>query len=428
MRPFRHMLDAARRPSPAWVERRVKALVDHAGRHVPYYRDLMAAKGLARGDIRSLADFVDHFPRTDSADYRRAQHVRGAAYLIDERLDADALRLNISSGTSGMPLRHFQSAAERAVHLGRWRRHYLAAGLRPWHRALAVLNLGPNETSIGRLAAVLDRAGLFHRRVVHYLTPVDEIVDVLMAGGHDALYGQKAMLARIAERVLERRPEGYPLRFLAPGAEKVTEPDRALFQAAFRPARYVEFYGAVELQLMAIRRRGDYQIDHRAAFLTLADPAPNGDLTVGRNLATSLIHQAQPILNLDLGDEIAMRHFDRVLALGATIAEVRGRSNDQLVLPDGGRVTGAEFYAALKVFPFMRQFRIRQSRLDACEILVRLASETPENVAAVEAAVHAVLRGRIDHDLTCVDDIPIGPGGKYKILESTLGRPDGKAP
>jgi phenylacetate-coenzyme A ligase PaaK-like adenylate-forming protein len=37
-------------------DRRVRSTVEHAARHVPYYRDLFHASGVEAGDIRTAAD------------------------------------------------------------------------------------------------------------------------------------------------------------------------------------------------------------------------------------------------------------------------------------------------------------------------------------------------------------------------------------
>ncbi len=76
--------------------RRVQAMVAHAYRHVPFYRDAMDQRGLKPGDFQTAADLAK-LPLIDARIYFEEQ----------PRFQADnfaprALRLNLdSSGTSG---------------------------------------------------------------------------------------------------------------------------------------------------------------------------------------------------------------------------------------------------------------------------------------------------------------------------------------
>jgi hypothetical protein len=85
---------------------------------------------------------------------------------------------------------------------------------------------------------------------------------------------------------------------------------------------------------------------------------------------------------------------------------VDGRNNDYLVLPNGDRISGATFYAALEYFPFVRQFRIIQERVGHCDILLRHNGSNPDNHRLVEEKIESILGGLIDYEVKSVDTIP----------------------
>jgi hypothetical protein len=68
----------------------------------------------------------------------------------------------------------------------------------------------------------------------------------------------------------------------------------------------------------------------------------------------------------------------------------------------------------------MRQFRIVQESLDSCTILLRVTEPSEENRGKVDRAVGDLLRGKIRYNVKYVDDIPIDPNGKTKILSSRI--------
>jgi phenylacetate-coenzyme A ligase PaaK-like adenylate-forming protein len=119
---------------------------------------------------------------------------------------------------------------------------------------------------------------------------------------------------------------------------------------------------------------------------------------------------------------VAVRHYDRLLGLGATIATVEGRSNDYLYLSGGEKISGATFYALLEYFPFMRQFKIVQNHENECTVMLRVSDPSEGNRAQVEAVLGALLDGKIRYAVEYVDEIPVDPNGKTKILTSVVNR------
>jgi len=415
---IKEYLNSFRKPSPEWVEKHILHLVRHVWANVPFYRAKMENAGISPADITSLEDYVHKFPATSAAEYRAFQQAGNSAGLLDLRLPRDGLLKQTSSGSSGVPLTIHRTNRETEIDQGRALWHLIRAGLRPWHRVMAVLAPREREEHV----YFLQRLGIFHRTVVHYNMPLQEIAGRIQRDRINVIYGQKSFIRLIAEHYRKKSLPAPKLHLLIPGAEKSGKADRAFLADTFRPARYCEFYGANETNLIAARFDEFYQPDYRAVFFSLADIVPQSEdgLVSGSMLVTSLVNEAQPILKLELGDRVLVRNYDRLTRLGAAIVEIEGRNNDYLILPDGEKISGATLYIALEKLPFMRQFRVVQDSAAACTVLLKIADLDAAKRLQIEELLQNLFMERIRYRIEYVEEIPIDPNGKTKIIISRM--------
>lgn len=398
------------------VERKILQLVTHAYRNVPFYRGLMDRHGMTPNDVRCLEDYVQKFPRTEATEYRRTQQRLGPRHVLDQRVNPERLTESQSSGSSGAPVSIFRTRREKDADKARTAWHLTLAGLRPWHRLLAVVD----PLNVVARDSVLQGLGVFRRYFGHSMMSPDEIIDLMTKHRIDAVYGQKSLIRLVAER-FERSGQPAPrLKLLMPGGERIYETDRQTFHRVFRPERYAEIYGSTETGIIAIRTERCYRVDFRSVFFCLSQHEKQGDVDYGRMTVTSLELEAQPILMIDLGDIVAVRSYGQLLQLGATIESIEGRDNDYLVLGSGERLTGMAFLAVLDLPRFILQFRVVQERPGECRVLLRVTEESEENRQEVRRLLDPLLAGRIRYSVEFVEEIPIEKSGKARVVVSAL--------
>ncbi len=404
--------------TPEWQQRRILGLIENACEHVPFYRDLLKKQGLSPSDFSNVEDFIEKFPRTHASAYRSIQQDKGHAWMVDERCDLERMAQDRSSGSSGIPISVYRTRKENAYHKASVLWHLTKAGVRPWHRLLAVV---PPLQQVKR-DSFIQLFGIFRRYTVHYLMKLDDVLDFIDRNKINVMYGQKSFMLLLAERYVETGRTPPKLACLVPAAERIDKASRHILCHTFHPKYYAEIYGSTEAGITASMHGGDYEVNYRSNFFCLTNPVSAGDLTRGSIAVTSLYQHAQPFLMLELGDEVCVRHYDKLLDLKATIASIDGRDNDFLHLENGERISGATFYGALEYFPFMRQFRILQDEIGSCRVLLRLTEDTTENRNEVEQVLASILAEKIRYEVEYVDAIPIDPNGKTKILISNVQR------
>ncbi len=125
--------------------KRLKEQVAYNRAHSEFYRAKFAAAGLAPQDIRSFEDFA-RLPLMTKDEHRRAQAESLDRYgdplrLINCAPIDKVVRINSTSGTTGMPTFYAVTAHDVAVINEMHARKYWRAGIRPGHIMLQALSL-----------------------------------------------------------------------------------------------------------------------------------------------------------------------------------------------------------------------------------------------------------------------------------------------
>ena len=403
-------------PKPERVERRILELIKHAYKHVPFYYDLMKAHGLTPDEFNSFEDYLEKFPRTPTTEYRAIQQEKGIKYMMDDRIEPESLIEIRSSGSSGIPFSIYKTRGEKAIDSAKTVWHLTQGGLRPWHRVLAVVD----PMNVVKRDSILQEFGIFRRSFGHSMMEPDDIMDIIGEKKINAVYGQKSMIMLIANHYNKTNRKPPHLSFLMPGAELITRADREILKRTFLPTRYGEFYGSTETGIIATKNSGDYKVNFHSTFFCLSAPETSEDLTRGTITVTSQDLEVQPILMVGLGDVVTVRNYEHLLELKTSIVSIDGRDNDYLVLENGERLSGMTLLAVLIKPLFILKFRIVQDCIGSCRVLLRLREETEANKREVESLLESVLAGKIRYKIEYVDDIPIDPNEKTKVIVSKI--------
>jgi phenylacetate-CoA ligase len=98
---------------------------------------------------------------------------------------------------------------------------------------------------------------------------------------------------------------------------------------------------------------------------------------------------------------------------------VVGRRLDVVRTPDGRSVPGEFFPHLMKDYPAIRQFQVVQEELNRVQIRLVLNNQlSEENRTSLNREIRNVLGPAIDFDFLGVDDIPLTPAGKHRVVVS----------
>ena len=418
---------AAFQPRQVWTARRdarVRALVAYAAVTVPYYRELFQRLDL-RPESFHTAEDLERLPLLEKA----AVRANLQAFRSESPAGRTALPF-LTSGSTGEPLTIYHDRASLLADVGyRERERQVMRRLlgSPWPPMTMATGYSGRTAfrhrSYMRALTLLPVA--YRRRATPMTLSLDEIIDRinrLRPPVISGLAGFLEMLFRHAQHcgALRHRPAAA-----ITNGERLSDEGRDLIERSFAVA-VVSHYNAVECFRLAFaceRRRG-YHLHADLAHLRLIDdhgrPAPTGGS--GRVVISNLVNRGTVLLNYVLGD--VARFADEPCPCGRTLpllADVEGRQEDFLLLPDGSRLHPRYIWLALRETPGLLRYQFEQRSLT--EYHLRMAVSDPQALVDLQPSIVEALRGRlgpqaqIELDLT---DGWSGPPGKARPVISRL--------
>ena len=413
---------------------RLRALVEHAIAHSPYYRKVVGRIGADAFDLHRLPvltkstltaefDSIVTDPNLRLADAER--HIAGERAV--EPLHG-RYRVVASSGTTGQRgiVVYDPSAWDVAV-----------AGVL---RALATQGLSVETRVVGigaptplhmtnRLFAEL-RAGRGDAPRLAVTTPLSEVVEALNAYRPEAVITYPSFIRRLAEEQEAGRLRIAP-RMFSSCAEALTQDVRDLARRTW-DAVVLNVYATTETNLMAIECPWASGL-HVAEDLLVVEvvdqdnrPVPDG--TPGcKVLATNLFNRALPLIRYEISDIVTVAECSCPCGRPhLRLASIEGRREDMLSLPghNGGTV---EVHALLFGATLLRLAEVRQYQVSAhpsgltVHIVLRGTAAKARIVEAARSAIAAELEGAgatvASLDVRPVEHIGrVGTGAKEKPL------------
>jgi phenylacetate-CoA ligase len=396
----------------------LRALLEHAGRNVPYWRQLFHEIGFDPRQVRSLSDLVALPVLTRETVQERR----------DDLIDPAHRGRNIlkgTSGTSGVPLRfehcNQSEAWRQAVRL----RGYGWAGYRIGMPTLHYWGTGAvmPDGLAGRKIR-LDRA--LRREVYVDAVRQDEAslrgtADLIAAMRPHAILAYTQALASFARWVNEHGCRDWPDVRVLCCAEGLMPRDREAIEKAFGPEVY-ETYGSRETMLVAAECEAHAGM-HLSEENVVVEVAPGGRPSVvgaaGDLLVTDLHNYGMPFIRYANGDVGSMA-VDGVCPCGRTLrklARVDGRRMDTLRDANGDPVPGMLFASILQLDAgALRAFQVVQKASGEVELkVVRGRDWHEEGFTAASRRLGGYFKG-LPFRVTFCDEIPASKSGKRRPI------------
>jgi phenylacetate-CoA ligase len=310
----------------------LRRLVSHAVRTVPYYRELFARIGARAGDIRTLEDYRA-IPLLTKDVVREKLHRLCSA-------STGALLPNATGGSTGKPMRFFQTRSFLDEASAAWFRNFSWTGLPLGCRKFYVWG-HPNETRVSRrLKGRLEH--WLHRRLFFDAFDMSHVNTGAWAEAvlrHRAVfgYGYASALATFASGLRETGIRIPGMHAIMSTAERLYPHERSLIENVFG-CRVFDQYGSREIWSIASEcRQGCMHINsdlHLVEFVQLDGPTTNLVVTPLHNYGMPMLRY----LNEDLGAPLS-----GTCTCGLsypTMTAVQGRTSDNFKTPDGRIVHG----------------------------------------------------------------------------------------
>jgi phenylacetate-CoA ligase len=412
------------------VERRqwegVLAMLRHAAREVPYYREGFAAAGVRVEDVQAPEDFA-RLPLLEKATLRERPDDLVAASYRGKPLIASR-----SGGSTGQPVEF------------RFHRDHYVRRLAAWWRAdrWAGWDLGTRQIVLW--LGVGTGAGDRHRRDVwkehlHWALMRWKVCTATQLSREKArlywetmcrfrpttMYGLAQSAHTFALLLEEQGLQPPPMRGIILGAEKVFPHQRARIEQVFGTPTF-ERYGCQEFCNIAAEcdRHDGMHLNADGLYVEVVGPdgrpVPPGE--TGEVVITSLDNYAMPFIRYRIGDMGALAVGDCPCGRGLPrIKEIAGRCLDMIVTAEGTIVSGVMVPHLVKQFAAVRAFQLVQDALDS--VVLRVVAG-PGFDGAQKASLGAQLRRWLGPGMSVRieerRELETAASGKYRLVISDV--------
>ena len=374
---------------------KLRRLIDHAYRHVPYYRRLMDHAGVKPEQIRELPD-LRRLPITTKKDLRKA----GQDCLTAGHGELTVLH---TSGHTGVPFEVHLTPAESRTRRLREFRMLIGVGVRPRDRLTL---LGPVQTRPARLHRQL---GFYRLEVIPLVVPHEEQLRRFRLSRPDVLWVYPTTLEALLQYAgCELRDLAQP-RILVTSAGVMRPSLRERLRAEMPRMEIVNIYGSSEAGRIAAecRARRGLHLEEDALIVELlengspAEPGREGTVVV-----TCLDQLAMPLIRYEQGDICRLQSEPCVCGWQTPLLDAPlGRDSDLLTLPGGTRISANRLEVALRHEMNLLQFRFVQDRPGRIQAQLCFRTEpSPQDLTELRRRLEEAAGGNIALDIEQVPE------------------------
>ena len=402
---------------------RLKRLLEHCYREVPYYQRQWRELGITPDDIRSLEDYA-RLPTLTKADIRsHGEDLKAISWR-------DRMLYKNTSGSTGEPLRFGYNRESNDRRTAVMFRGYGWAGAPPGRRSLVLWGGGLGNPPLTRRWKDQLYHAAFGRRLVNsfHMTEANmgTYADMIDRHKPEILLGYFGPLLKLAKWLLENGRRVHPPRAFIVNGEAMHEFEREIIEQAFGCTVY-NTYGCREFMMVAGECDQHHGMHVNMDHLVVERVAPEGadlDPLTGEAIITDLFNYGMPFIRYATGDLITASTDQCPCGRGLPlISQVEGRLLDAIRTPDGRILPGMFFPFLLKEVPGVAQYQIVQRRLDRLDLnLVRGKAFNDDSLAMIHREIRKVLGDSIEVNCQFVDTIPLTRSGKTRLTISELAQ------
>jgi phenylacetate-CoA ligase len=396
----------------------LRALLEHAGRHVPYWRQLFERIRFDPRGVRSPADLRELPVLTRETIQERFHD------FLDPTRHPSNIRKG-TSGTTGVPLRFEYCNESEAWRQATRLRGYGWAGYRQGMATLHYWGAGARAPR-GLTAAKIRLDRLIRREVYVDAVKQDEaslrgVVELLRRMRPHAIVAYTQALVAFARWVADRGLRDWPDVRILCAAEPLLGGDRKALERAFGPEVY-ETYGSRETMLIAAEceaHEGMHLSEENLLVEMVRDGAAAAPGEAGDVVVTDLHNYGMPFIRYANGDVGTLSPEGRCRC-GRNLrrlASVEGRRVDMLRDANGEAVSGMVFITLMQIeTELVRAFQVVQRKSGDVELkVVRGADWDDRRFAATLTRAEQYFKGLPVRVIFC-DEIPPSPSGKRRPI------------
>ncbi len=392
--------------------KKLRALIEHSYRNVPYYHSLLKKAGISPNDIKTVDD-LSKIPISRKDDIRKA-----TLEITAKNVDLNKCHIHSTSGTTGIPIsipwEKRTEMIQPLTHI-RWLR---ACGNKISNRILQLKEAGFLPTNLP-----IQRIGIYKVKNISSLEYLQKQIEETRKFKPNVLMGFPSAIRLLAEETRERGINDIIPSLVFTGGEVLDGYTRKLTKYIFG-AETFDHYGCNEAGDISYecRQREGY---HIVSDLILVEIMRDDDVASvgeeGEITLTNLYNYAGPVIRYNIEDVgLFLEHRCSCGRSFPLMKITGGRKSDIIKLPDGRIISTLTLNVTLAEISGLKQYQIIQDRKDL--FLVKVLKDnrfTDRTIWEIKQRLRDIL-GDVEINVLVVDEIPREKSGKFKPFQTKL--------
>jgi phenylacetate-CoA ligase len=406
-------------------ERKLRALVNQAYYHVPFYRELLDGAGVKPSDVRTLED-LRRLPLLDKTTVRQNLY-HG---LLSNNHDKRRILRIATSGSTGEPFVLYADRHQLEIRWAATLRGLEMTGyrfgdrqVRLWHQTIGMTRV---QVAQEKLDALLSRR-VFIPAFEISDENVDQVLETIRRYRPVLLDGYAESLHLLATHLGQRSLRECGVRAIVTSAQSLPPESRRVIEEAFG-CKAFDKYGSREFSGIAWEceaHDGHHVVGESYIVEVLSEGRPAAPGEVGEVVITDLNNYCMPFIRYRIGD-LAMAMDDAApCACGRglpRVGNIEGRVQSIIVGGNGRYLPGTFFAHLFKEYAVLvRQYQVVQTRRGAITLrLVKGPRFSEQLLAELVTALRHYLGPTTEIDVEFVDAVPLGRTGKRQAVLSSV--------
>jgi len=404
----------------AYQFERLKQLLIHAGRNVPYYSDLFQSCGFQPEKFQDFQE-LEAIPLL-TKDIIREQGER----MLSSDAKSRGIYRNGTGGSTGSPLAFYQDQNYRDYQLVSSWMSDMAAG---WQMGDGIARLWGARQDVKMNTGTLFKKienwllhefwfntfNLSEEAMWHYHGVMDLHKPDILIGYAPSLY----LFAKFLES--NKLQPNYPAKAIISSAEVLSPDMRKLIEQIYKVKAF-DRYGSRDGGLIAYECEQHRGLHVNMQTIYLESLVQAGDDQPGRSIITQLENYAMPFIRYDIGDMLVMSDQPCTCGRGAPlIKKIMGRSEDLITLSSGKLLVGYFITHMFLGAEGIKSFQFIQESLS--DFTLYIVKGKAFNVAELDSIRKDILNTLgLDRRLSTVfvEEIPPTASGKHRSVISKV--------
>jgi phenylacetate-CoA ligase len=403
---------------------RIKNLLDHAYKNVPFYNERFRVLGMTPKDITSPADF-SLLPPLTKEDVQKNFSKMLSKGIVREKLIED-----YTGGTSGKPLKFYYDKKRIERRGASTIRHDRWAGWDIGEKTAVIWGASSGDykkRSVRRkLKDVLMKRSLFLDAYNLSADKMEKFASMLESFKPTTILAYADVMEIFAIFLKDRNHNIRPKGIIC-SADTLTDTRRHIIESVFG-CKVFDRYGSREIGLMASECE-----EHRGLHVNAENvhieivrgnkPAASGEL--GEILVTDLYNYVMPFIRYKIGDCAITTPEVCSCGRGLPLIEsIEGRISDFVVTPQGKIICEGYFAQIFHGEEGIDQFQIIQEKIDHIVLnLIPSRKYSGKRLLEIVQALHDYLGNDVSIDIRKVEEIQKPPSGKNCSVISQVPLP-----